>query len=570
MHTSVFSLNDRIKPDGSNDLQVVEHLDRNLDFILGTRAPLKPRPQIDVIHRLRAYQSAARLPVDGHAETDGPTAFSIAADRARGTRRPFAGSRMSGTPAAHPSATPSPGRSRPALNVPLRAGVGQGRSNQPEDQETVRTALALTGNYAPWGALNPQPDAVGTPDPDLTPAIRRFQGRYGESQDGVIRPGGPTQTRLNHLLDGQLPKLLGPDIRNPRPFRLSPKPAVVRQVPRQPNARAVPIDSGMGFDRNPTQHRLALRHAESIMARTADATTGPTEDVAPVVTASGPDALDNDPAPIGQNKEKVLRQADANRRRHTENNRARYRGKAAETLRDRSIIARHLGLTDAAQRLQHFLDGNGETMTGDPEKERAKEFVKDAQERIVGYFEEALLEKNEQSDPRLKYFENINKMEDGDQLTWPKTPIIEDISRPETWNTIDPADNNFEHLATIYDYFETRTGLRDLMFDLDEALASGNSTTVISLTTPLTFRRQGDIIRVSGQAVGTRIDLYDFEEGGLDASLPRMAIEAGDAQTFTHATTWPLVVSGRIRVQNGVLQEPELTFAAPEPEGRQP
>ena len=54
MRPEPFTLNDRITPDGDNDLEVVKQLDRSLDRVLGTRAPERPRPQRDVIRRLRS------------------------------------------------------------------------------------------------------------------------------------------------------------------------------------------------------------------------------------------------------------------------------------------------------------------------------------------------------------------------------------------------------------------------------------------------------------------------------------------------------------------------------------
>ncbi|MEC9347061.1 MAG: peptidoglycan-binding domain-containing protein [Pseudomonadota bacterium] len=223
--------------------------------------------------------------------------------------------------------------------------------------------------------------------------IRRFQRDFGLAEDGIMLPGGETRRTLAPLVEAKVAAEIGDDPANPRPFSPTLRPAVVRQVPGQPTARAVPVTAAIGTD--------------------------------------------------------------------------------------------------------------------------------------------------------------------DDNSRW-----------PASWDRTLYTMPEFRHMVVICDYNETSSGTGNHLLHgrIDEAIASGDSATVVALTQPLTFTREGDTIHVSGVALGTRIDRYDFEKGKSSADLPLQARSVGDGQPYTHVVTWPLQVNGRIRIVNGVLQRPELEFADP-PEG---
>jgi peptidoglycan hydrolase-like protein with peptidoglycan-binding domain len=73
--------------------------------------------------------------------------------------------------------------------------VGDKLGNKGQDVEGVKQTLALTGHYPNDPAKYTNP----TPDEDLTWGIRRFQSEFGLKQDGLLRPGGETESKMNQI-----------------------------------------------------------------------------------------------------------------------------------------------------------------------------------------------------------------------------------------------------------------------------------------------------------------------------------------------------------------------------------
>ncbi|MEC9345478.1 MAG: hypothetical protein VYB54_04575 [Pseudomonadota bacterium] len=238
-----FYLNDRISPDGANDLDEVRRLDVALHARRGEAPPARVRPQSAVLEDLVHYQSLRGLKPDGAAAIDGPTALSLAADMA-----------------------PDGLLQHAVHRLPLNGGVGAGEANRPGDVASARRGMALLGHYPPLLALD-----MLAPDPRLEPALQAFQAAHGLRPDGIMRPGGPTQLRAGQLLGARMTGLIGPDPSRPAAFSPRPQVPVVRQVPGMPDARAVPVSPGVPAATEEALHAVALSQAEAIRTRKAAA-----------------------------------------------------------------------------------------------------------------------------------------------------------------------------------------------------------------------------------------------------------------------------------------------------------
>lgn len=74
----------------------------------------------------------------------------------------------------------------------LKKTVGSSWITDKDDVEKTKSALNQTGDYkAPeWGI-------TGIPDKEMFDGLKSFQKREGLEVDGVMKPGGPTETRLS-------------------------------------------------------------------------------------------------------------------------------------------------------------------------------------------------------------------------------------------------------------------------------------------------------------------------------------------------------------------------------------
>lgn len=77
----------------------------------------------------------------------------------------------------------------------VKKTIGSSWNVDEDDVVKTKTALKKTGDYkAPdWGV-------TGYPDQDMFDGLKSFQKREGLQVDGVMKPGGPTETRLRQKL----------------------------------------------------------------------------------------------------------------------------------------------------------------------------------------------------------------------------------------------------------------------------------------------------------------------------------------------------------------------------------
>lgn len=248
MNVDPFWLNDRIVPSDANDPKEVTRLGQALSDV-GEDVADRSRPA--VTEAVRRFQDSRGLRVDGEAQVNGPTAQRLAAERheRQTAARPSAQQRILGE----------------QHSVPVRDAVGTGGRNRPEDRRSVMQALAI-GNYlSRYAALNPVDLPPGAPDPELETALARFRRKQGVRETGPLAPGSLTLRLLNQITAPRLHQLIGDDVASPRDMSPAEDPAVVRDSPDSPTARAVPFrDEGQVAHETAQDQEIARRQADRI------------------------------------------------------------------------------------------------------------------------------------------------------------------------------------------------------------------------------------------------------------------------------------------------------------------
>lgn len=82
----------------------------------------------------------------------------------------------------------------------LGSTIGPGRVNQPGEVRKIETLLDLTGDIVVPREFGPS----GGFGDDMREGVRAFQRREGLVDDGILRPGGPTITRMRDRLGDPL------------------------------------------------------------------------------------------------------------------------------------------------------------------------------------------------------------------------------------------------------------------------------------------------------------------------------------------------------------------------------
>ena len=174
----------------------------------------------DAFDQIADYQFSRRLKTDRKVFPKGATERRLAADRyaQQTVRNPSRQQRVLGRGA----------------NLPLQQGVGPGEANRAGDVRAAAQSALLAGKKVSVPTVR-RPD---TPDhkgaAKLAPTIRTLQREHGEKPDGIIRPGGPTQSTLSHLTAPQLDYLAGRDPMKPKPFELARPQMVARTLAFRP------------------------------------------------------------------------------------------------------------------------------------------------------------------------------------------------------------------------------------------------------------------------------------------------------------------------------------------------
>lgn len=198
------------------------------------------------------------------------------------------------------------------------------------------------------------------------------------------------------------------------------------------------------------------------------------------------------------------------------------------TFRDLAKRGRSLGLIEAPADVEHFLGATGEPRIID--RDRARQFapILDAQNFNELRQEGAFL------NPK-RFANRLLNLGDG------QSERFED--------EFNRAYGDWDFLKQVLDP-ETR----------DFALAFGN--TQLKSNGDFTATRVGDEIHIEGTVAHNWSDDYDFHPeryfglGGIMAKDAAILEKHGRAKPFARTSSWPRRVTGKIRIENGVLKDP--------------
>ncbi len=84
------------------------------------------------------------------------------------------------------------------IDFRVKRTIGSSYSTEEDDILKTKSALMRTGDYKP-----PQWGLTGITDDDMFAGLKKFQKREGLAVDGIMKPGGPTERRLNARLRTQ-------------------------------------------------------------------------------------------------------------------------------------------------------------------------------------------------------------------------------------------------------------------------------------------------------------------------------------------------------------------------------
>ena len=179
---------------------------------------------------LKAFQKSKGLEPDGAMGPAGPTAQALDAAR-------------------HAKATA--GAKRPArdllgrgANLPLDLSVGEGGANREADVKAAKAALGLLGYYPPEKVRRPDGLTGKADDHDFEFGLGAFQRRFGLKTDRRMDPFGPTQARLDELLQPALDRAFGFDIENPASGPAAAEPLLISADPEaRPQTQAAMLET---------------------------------------------------------------------------------------------------------------------------------------------------------------------------------------------------------------------------------------------------------------------------------------------------------------------------------------
>lgn len=216
-------------------------------------------------------------------------------------------------------------------------------------------------------------------------------------------------------------------------------------------------------------------------------------------------------------------------------------GVAAEgILGAASSVGRGLGLDQAADNLDHFLEGSGKDQTFTRDQARAREHIREAEAKNRKRFEDGFLEdritnRKDQKNPNMfEYRNHLLQMKDGDTIKLPEGP--NDISEPR--DHYDANNRSWDHLMNGR---------------LDDMLAYGSESFTSNATDGFTAKREGDIITITGTVTHNWDDNYDFH-GGSSSLLPEAARDHGSAREYRNSATWQQDLTATLRIEGGKLK----------------
>ncbi len=209
MTAKPFSVTDRIDPEKDIDENELIKTVNAMDDIDNRPLKFLTPGQLDkpaLFQQVRDYQQKRAMAADAVVKPKGPTAKRVAAEKhAQNARLPQ------------------------NVPIPIKSGVGPGQPNRAGDVRTIANGLTLAGHRA---VLPPAPDPDAA-DPrgaeQIRPITMAFQKAQGETDDGTVLPGGPTQKKLSFIATPHVVDLVGADPERPKPFTPQ-EPAYVGRV----------------------------------------------------------------------------------------------------------------------------------------------------------------------------------------------------------------------------------------------------------------------------------------------------------------------------------------------------
>ncbi|NMM45870.1 hypothetical protein HH303_15340 [Rhodospirillaceae bacterium KN72] len=327
--------------------------------------------------------------------------------------------------------------------------------------------------------------------------LKAFQKRNGLTIDGIARPGGETETMLSRTL-AENSRTNAVQIKGANTKATAPK---YREASQKPKHSVQTADSGLlNSDAwaNPTA--WAFGKAGKQVDGAIDGTIGG-------AIKAAPDEIE---------------------------------GAAAQlVLRAASPVGRMLGLTNAADALDHFLDGSGRPRTIPRDEARQRYPVikgegLNRQRFVEGFTKNRLADpEDENKDNIYEYRSHLLAMKDGDSLQLPAGPDEADMPR-DRFNSITRSEENLKN------------------WEIDEALASGKSQFNSEAQNGFTATRSGDTITITGDVTHSWKDPYDFD-GGPSSALPEAARDHGNAKEYDNQSAWKQRMIATYRIQDGQL-----------------
>ena len=216
-------------------------------------------------------------------------------------------------------------------------------------------------------------------------------------------------------------------------------------------------------------------------------------------------------------------------------------GVAAEgILGAASSVGRGLGLDQAADNLDHFLEGSGKDQTFTRDQARAREHIREAEAKNRKRFEDGFLtdrlgDKDRRNDI-YEYGSYLKNLKDGDIVKLPQGPA----KKGDPKDVFDVDRSSWDHLKNL---------------KIDDALAYGSEKIASKAYDGFTAKREGDTITIEGTVTHEWGDDYDFH-GGSSSLLPETARDHGSAREYRNSAIWQQDLKATFKIKEGKL-EPE-------------
>ncbi len=429
----------------------------------------------------------------------------------------------------------------------------------PHDVLTIKNALRHRGYYK-------KPDYGLTPyaDKGLFDGIKKYQKNKGLKVDGVMKPGGETLQTLES--DENIPfdeprHLIMRDTDKPPPLRTMEKKDTdptppLRKLPMIPdeNRRGIEVwhnrilekeDDNPEFDYFPDESDedgdfIAVDPGE---ANEAEGDSNGEDNTSEEIEhdpeeESDSDSEDSETEPAPEEKPAPGKPVfDATGRMIRlegvqPDEQQRYLDIIEKVNREHVETGRKYGLKEAADNLEHFLDGSGKTKTLGREQAREKLFVRNGERVNRDRFTQSFTDKQ-------KVGSKLLKLEEGQKV-----------------NIRDNWDYKVGYFPDKSITDPSRSHI--LRGDIDEILSTGNSS--VKSEGDFQAKRQGNTILIDGVVSHKWGDRYDFDlvqSGGASATTLE---KAGRAKSFDIESKWDQRVTGTVQIKDGKLVNPRLTW----------